>query len=436
MPSLTPTPPASLWHDTADPVVASVLSHYRQGVRREDLQAVRRLREVLRPATIPHYLVVVGTNGKSSTATYVARLLSAAGVRTGLYTSPHIAYWTERMLIDGLPVQDDELLGTLRGFDAVAQSQPEPLRRALRFFDVLSLVAEDVFGRHGVEVGVFEAGIGGRLDSTRALEAQVVALSSVGFDHEELLGHTLPEILLEKLGVCPPGATVVCGPLGEQLTRVARDWTSEHRVTLVETGALSPANSVALPPFQQQNLAVAVRTSVEAARRFSLPVTQGALESAATTIDPNVIGRFQRGVVAGTPFLTDTGHNVTAWRELLGTLNSRPERYVAVLALTSERAPSELAEALSATEAIESVIATTTRVRRGHTPEALAEALACSHYPVKTASPPELAFELGLQVAKQHGAHLLVTGSTYLAADFLAWQAGITADGETDARHD
>src|ERR1035438_1229686 len=156
MPSLTSTPPASLWHDSADPVVASVLSHYQQGVRREDLRAVRQLRDVLRPTAVPNYVVVVGTNGKSSTATYVARLLSAAGVRTGLYTSPHIAYWTERMLIDGVPVQEDDLLGTLRDFDAVAQSQPEPVRHSLRFFDVLSLVAEDVFGRHGVEVGVLD----------------------------------------------------------------------------------------------------------------------------------------------------------------------------------------------------------------------------------------------------------------------------------------
>lgn len=436
MPSLAPMPPASLWHDPADPVVAAVLSHYQQGVRREDLQAVRQLRGVLRPTAVPHYVVVVGTNGKSSTATYVARLLSAAGVRTGLYTSPHIAYWTERMLIDGVPVQEDELLGTLRDFDAVAQSQPEPVRRSLRFFDVLSLVAEDVFGRHGVEVGVFEAGIGGRLDSTRALEAQVVALSSVGYDHEELLGYTLPEILLEKLGVCSPGATVVCGRLGDQLMRVARDWTSQHRVTLVEASMLSSANCVALPPFQQQNLAVAVKTSVEAARRYPLRVTQGELESVAATIDPEVMGRFQRGVVSGTPFLTDTGHNVTAWRELLGTLNSRPERYVAVLGLTSERAPSELAEALSETDTVESVIATTTRVRRGHTPEALADAIARSSYPVETAEPPELAFELGVQMAKRSGAHLLVTGSTYLVADFLAWQAGIGAVGEADERRD
>jgi dihydrofolate synthase/folylpolyglutamate synthase len=459
--SLTSPPATSLWNDPADPVVASVLSHYQQGVRRRDLAAVRQLRRILAPVGAPHYVVVVGTNGKSSTATYIARLLSAVGVRTGLYTSPHISHWTERLLIDGVPCDEHELLSTLRSYDTVAQSQPEPLRRSLRFFDILSLVAEEIFGRHRVEVAVFESGIGGRLDATRALAPQVVALSSVGYDHQELLGDTLPEILVEKLGVAPPDATVVSAPLTAELRQVERDWAAAHSVTLVETEAepvrhpaalietdaeparpplvetdAEPARpplvetdaephdsppAVSLPRFQRQNLAVALRTCQEAARRFSLAIDPEALVGASRAMDTGVTGRFHRGVLRGTRFLADTGHNVTAWQELRENLDAETERYVAVLALTTEREPRELAETFAATPAIDAVVVTTTRVRRGHPPDALADAFAGYPAPVTAAARPELAFELGLQLAEQRGVSLLITGSTYLVADFLAW---------------
>jgi dihydrofolate synthase/folylpolyglutamate synthase len=424
----------SLWHDAADPVVASVLSHYRQGVRREDLAAVQELRGVLTPAGVPHNIVVVGTNGKSSTATYIARILSAVGLRTGLYTSPHIAYWTERLLIDGVPCDEEELLSTLRNYDAIAQAQPVTVRRSLRFFDILTLVAEEIFGRHCVEVAVFESGIGGRLDATRALAPQVVALSSVGYDHQKILGDTLPEILVEKLGVAPPGATVVSAPLGDELRQVERDWTATHRVKLVEADSESrddmPAESP--PRFLRQNLAVALRTCQEAARRFSLAVDQEALVKASQAIDTNVMGRFHRGIVRGTQFLADTGHNITAWLEMLDDLDTETERYIAVVGLTMERDPRELAEALAATPTIDAVVATTTSVRRGHTPDALVEAFTTDRFPVLAAARPELAFELGLEMADRRGASLLVTGSTYLVADFLAWQHGngLAGDGE------
>lgn len=427
MPSAANAPAASLWHDPADPVVASLLSHYQHGVPRTDLSAVAHLRRALAPVGTPHRVVVVGTNGKTSTATYIARMLSAAGVRTGLYTSPHIAYWTERLSIDGVACDEEELLSTLRNFDAVAQSQPEPVRRSLRFFDVLSLAAEEIFGRHEVDVAVFESGIGGRLDATQTLAPKVVALTSVGYDHRELLGDTLAEILVEKLGVAPPGATLVSAPLREELSAIEREWAAGHEVTLVEAGEepLSglPASSL-LPSFQRQNLAVALGTCLEAARRFSLPIALQALLDAARAIDTNVVGRCQRGTVRGVRFLADTGHNVSAWQELRRNLDTGDDRYVAVVALTTEREPRELAAALAGTPSIDALVATAPRVRRGHAPDALAEAFTSDGPPVQEASHPEHAFELALELAEERGAALLVTGSTYLVADFLAWSRG------------
>lgn len=424
MPSAANAPAASLWHDSADPVVASLLSHYQHGVPRADLSAVAHLRRALAPVGTPHRVVVIGTNGKTSTATYIARMLASVGVRTGLYTSPHIAYWTERLSIDGLACDEEELLSTLQSFDAVAQSQPEPVRRSLRFFDVLTLVADEIFGRHDVDVAVFESGIGGRLDATRTLAPKVVALSSVGYDHQELLGDTLAEILVEKLGVAPRGATVVSAPLGEELSAIEREWAAVHEMTLVEAGE-GPLSGLSapspLPSFQRRNLAVALDTCVQAVRRFSLPIAPRALLDAASAIDTDVVGRSQRGTVRGVRFLADTGHNVSAWRELRRDLDTGDDTYVAVVALTTEREPRELAAVLAGTPSISAIVATAPRVRRGHMPDALAEAFAFDGPPVQAASHPELAFELALELAEEREASLLVTGSTYVVADFLAW---------------
>src|SRR4029450_5264614 len=103
---------------------------------------------------------------KTSTATYLADLFSAAGSRTGLYTSPHIAYWTERVRIDALPVEGGQRVGAIREVDALAR---ELELDELRFFDVLTLGAAKVFADCDVNVAIYEAGIGGRADTTRSL---------------------------------------------------------------------------------------------------------------------------------------------------------------------------------------------------------------------------------------------------------------------------
>lgn len=416
-------PSPSLWADPAESVVGAVISHYQRGTRRVDLSAVEELWQAAAPADVRDHIVVVGTNGKTSTSTYIARLLTGLGVRTGLYTSPHIARWPERLLIDGVPCDEKALLDTLRRYDEIVQALAQPVRDSLRFFDLLTLVAEDLFARQGVEVGVFESGIGGRLDATRVLAPRTVALTSVGFDHQELLGDTLEDILLEKLGVAPPGATLVSAPLASDLASVQRDWAACNDVSLVivEPIPKHERSPCELPPFQQQNLAVAERACRQAVACLPLRADDAAVTRAAELMSPQVLGRFQRGTIDGTPFLADTGHNVNAWRELFSTIDTLDEQFVAALALTQERHPAELADVIRDTSAIQAVITTTTRVRRGHSAEHLRAELGADKVPVLAEESPEQAFAAGLRMAQEQGVSLLVTGSTYLVADFLAW---------------
>ncbi len=149
---------------------------------------------------------VAGTNGKGSISTMVERIASAAGLRCGLYTSPHLLSWCERIrLPDGL-IPAPELRRLLEAL------QPVALRHDLTPFELITAAAFQAFAESGVELAVLEVGLGGRLDATTVHpDRQVLALASIGMDHTEHLGPTLAAIAAEKAGVLHGGAVAVSG---------------------------------------------------------------------------------------------------------------------------------------------------------------------------------------------------------------------------------
>jgi dihydrofolate synthase/folylpolyglutamate synthase len=149
--------------------------------------------------------IVGGTNGKGSTACFLAALLTACGHRVGLFTSPHLVHYNERVQIDGVPVSDAALLGAFERIEAVRG----PV--TLTFFEYNTLAALEVFRNAGVTVMVLEVGLGGRLDATNIIDADVAVLCSVGLDHRDWLGDTLAQIGAEKAGIFRPGQAVVLG---------------------------------------------------------------------------------------------------------------------------------------------------------------------------------------------------------------------------------
>src|ERR1044072_4543404 len=132
------------------------MPHYNSGRRRHDLDAVRQLVATVIDVPVARHIVVVGTNGKSSTVNSLATLLHARGVRAGLYTSPHIRYWNDRVQIGLEPVSRSAWSDALDVLDRAARAQREK-PGDLRFFDVLTRAAGLLFSRDGAEVGIFEA---------------------------------------------------------------------------------------------------------------------------------------------------------------------------------------------------------------------------------------------------------------------------------------
>lgn len=170
---------------------------------------------------VPPAILVAGTNGKGTTAHLIADALSAAGVRTGRYTSPHVHRFTERITVDGAEIArvrvaafvDD--LDELRERAGLADDPPT-------FFEVTTTLALSHFEAEGCEAVVLEVGLGGRLDATNVVDAEVAVVTSIGLDHADVLGPGIEEIAHEKAGIVPEGGTCVTAAKGPALD-VVRD---------------------------------------------------------------------------------------------------------------------------------------------------------------------------------------------------------------------
>jgi dihydrofolate synthase/folylpolyglutamate synthase len=156
---------------------------------------------------------IIGTNGKGSTALYLANILQAHGVNTGLFTSPHLVSVRERFKVNGQTISQSELDSLiLQVWEAAKTAKVEP-----SYFETLTAAAFLWFKKRRVGVAVLEAGLGGRLDSTKIANGCIAAITSIGLDHTEILGCTKEKILKEKLGILNKGSTLVLGNLPKEL---------------------------------------------------------------------------------------------------------------------------------------------------------------------------------------------------------------------------
>src|SRR6202142_2686184 len=150
---------------------------------------------------------IAGTNGKGSTAAMLESILRAAGLRTGLYTSPHLERINERIRVDGENVSDEDFAAAWTEVHAWIESLLASGKLAAHptFFECVTAMAFLSFAEHGVEFAIYEVGLGGRLDSTNIVVPEVAVITSIDFDHENFLGHSIEEMSGEKAGIIKPG---------------------------------------------------------------------------------------------------------------------------------------------------------------------------------------------------------------------------------------
>jgi dihydrofolate synthase/folylpolyglutamate synthase len=276
-------------------------------------------------------VTVAGTNGKGSTVAYLDALFRGAGRRTGRFTSPHLVRYNERICIDGAEADDAELIGSFERIDAARGST------TLTFFEYNALAALDLFARRPVDVAVLEVGLGGRLDATNIVDADVGVVCSIGLDHVDWLGDSLEQIGREKAGIFRPGRPAVLGlqPMPASVWKVIEELgavpVAPGRQYQVRThgerwdfacGAvrLDDLPRPALEGEHQVGNAAAALAAVVAGG-FGLRLDHESVSAALCSA--RVAGRFQR-VAGEVEWILDVAHNVQAAHTLRDNLRRLP----------------------------------------------------------------------------------------------------------------
>jgi len=205
-----------------------------------------RMRELVARLGNPHERLpvvhVAGTKGKGSTAAMIAAVLTASGYRTGAFTSPHLERLEERLAIDGTPCSPAELVELVDRVVPAAEQMDRaaaaagPPEIGPTYFELTTAMAMLHFAERGVDLAVFEVGLGGRLDSTNVCTPLVSVITSISFDHTRQLGNTLASIAREKAGIIKPGVPVVSGVVEDEPRDVIRRTCRDHGCPLVELG--------------------------------------------------------------------------------------------------------------------------------------------------------------------------------------------------------
>ena len=185
---------------------------------------------------------VAGTNGKGSTSCYLERLWRETGLTTGLYTSPHLVDFRERIRVDGVAVAPEDVV---EGLDAITRL-PEAQGRT--FFEAATAIAFRALAQRRVQAGVIEVGLGGRLDSTNVIEPSVCVITPVGLDHTDLLGPTLAHVASEKAGILKPGVPAVIARQVTSAAKVIEQAAAEQRADLVRVASRARVANVEAGP--------------------------------------------------------------------------------------------------------------------------------------------------------------------------------------------
>lgn len=335
-----------------DELLRRLLPRVTGGIRWGLERTERLLAAVGDPQRSYSILHVGGTNGKGSVSAFLASVLNAAGLRVGLYTSPHLCSFRERIQVAGRPLSVEELLAAAEALWPVLEAEGPT------FFEAATALALLSFARSQVEVAVVEVGLGGRLDATNVVTPEVVVITNVALDHREYLGETLAEIAAEKAGILKPGVPAVTAEEGDAALSVLRRQAEEieapltlfdrRRIRDVRTtwkgtsfgldseawGRLDLRTSL-LGAHQAGNAGLAIHALEELPPRLR-PGLAAVRRGIAATRWP---GRLQVERVGATRWILDAAHNPEAMRVLCAALRALgPARpLVAVVGILADK---------------------------------------------------------------------------------------------------
>ena len=283
---------------------------------------------------------VTGTNGKGSTIAMLSSLFVYHGQKVGAFVSPHLIDYTDRFLINGnvMPEEDFEIVGELvQQAEATLIDEYEPLS----FFEIMTAMALVYFSRKKVEVALLEVGIGGLLDTTNIVHSTISVITSIGMDHEEMLGNTLEEIAIQKTGIFKQNQEVVLGKLPTEALQVAEvvgeayncdihQFEREFKIEPFEAGFIftNADTRIHIPylnlkgKYQLENAAVALECFLRFEKTFQLSISLSTVQESFQTV--TWPGRME--VVKQSPkVILDGAHNVHALKRFVETVKQYGE---------------------------------------------------------------------------------------------------------------
>ncbi len=385
-------------------------------------------------------LHVAGTNGKGSVSAMLESVLRAAGLRTALYTSPHLIRFNERIRVLGQPIPDEDLLRLLDEVERADQLQAaEPGGRLGTFFELTTVVAFKWFLEQDVQVAVLETGMGGRLDSTNVVTPLLSVITEIGLEHKAFLGDTLAQIAGEKAGIVKPGRPVVTGPQRPAVAQVIEDKAraaqapllrADERVAVrrlaqdldgqtlaIETGAGAwpPLRLPLLGDFQLANCALAIVALAWLRDELGWPLADDVVRAGLElTRWP---GRCQ--VVSRDPIiLVDVAHNPDAAQALAAFLKHfRGDRKVALICgMLADKDAEGFFRLLR--PVVDACVVVPLDSERSMPPEKLLAAARAAQLPAAEGALPTAVRDARIWAQKNNGI-VVAAGSLYLASAVL-----------------
>jgi dihydrofolate synthase / folylpolyglutamate synthase len=405
--------------------------------RKFELGEMRVLAEALgHPELKFPSVLVAGTNGKGSTSATLASILTNAGYRTGLYTSPHLSRVNERVRFDGAEISDDDFAAYYFRVDDCARRlvSEGALRGHPSFFETMTALAFLAFAEKQVDIAVLEVGMGGRLDATNIVEPLISVITDISLDHTEWLGSTITAIATEKAGILRRNGVLVTLPQHPEANQAIGEVAAELDVRGVNAAAYVPwrdeaeggrdysltilgeqmdIRSPLTGAHQQRNIALAIAAAVELRNNHSYKIS--AAQIARGIRETRWPGRLERLRVPGlADVLLDVAHNPAgAWalRSALSHLVPEPRGMTAVFGCLADKPVAEMAQILF--PLFDLVVLTEVDSPRRASIAEMASAAKATGVRVEAAEHAKEALELAWAATAADGL-VVVTGSVYL----------------------
>jgi len=385
------------------------------------LENIQRLIAVLRidpgRARVIH---VAGTNGKGSVCAMIDSILRAQKYRTGLFTSPHLVTFRERIRVNGEMISEDAVANGLTAIrDLVRSWDPHPT-----FFEIATALALKHFSDTTIDIAILETGLGGRLDATNAVQSDVSVITLIDFDHQQWLGQSLREIATEKAGIIKSKIPVVSAPQAPDAEKVIRTRAAECEAPLQFVNDSYQKTSLGLSgEYQKQNAALAIA----ALRAAKVDIDDSSIARGLASVDwPARFQRWDERIVI------DGAHNPAAahilaetWREIFSD-----HRATLILAILSDKDLRGICEALA--PITDSVLLPKIRSARATPPDELAQIFAAITRSLPCSITDSIRDALALARAKPNP--ILLTGSLHFAGEALAYLRGEPAAFEECAQ--